>query len=103
MLLFRTEIIAKHYFPKFEEEKFTPELYLYDQLISEGVMYFYPEVMYMCEYLPDGYSANMREVNAKNPNGYLAFIQQGLRIDKKIFYKMTDTIQISLLKVYVKY
>lgn len=98
MLIFRTEIIAKHYFPKFEGEKFTPELYLYDQLISEGVMYFYPEVLYMCEYLPDGYSANMREVNAKNPNGYLAFIQQRLRIDKKIFYKMTDTIRYIAIK-----
>ncbi len=93
MLVFRTEILKKYFFPVFPGERFVPESYLYDQIDLEGKLHILPEVLYLCEYRPDGYTANIRKVNCNNPNGYLAYIQQRLKLDKEIKYKIADTIR----------
>lgn len=80
MLIYRTDVIRKHHFPRFEEEKFVPELFLYDQLDQKGMLYIQGRNLYICEYLPDGYSHNIRSLNANNPRGYEAYIKQRLRI-----------------------
>ena len=98
MLVFRTDVIRKYRFPKFENEKFIPESYLYDLLDQEGKLYFLPKILYLCEYLPDGYTANIRRINAENPNGYLAYIRQRLELDTTFLAKVKDTIRYIAMK-----
>lgn len=75
MLIYKTVYMRRYSFPYFEGEKFVPESYLYDLIDHDGYLVAYDRVLYLCEYLDDGYSANMRRVNAENPNGYLAYIR----------------------------
>ncbi len=91
MLIYRTDVIRRHRFPRFEGEKFVPEAFLYDRLDQEGIMYITDEAFYVAEYLPDGYTFNMHEVQKKNPYGFQAYIIQRLKLDKKIKYVIEDT------------
>ena len=98
MLVFRTDIIKKFSFPKFENEKFIPESYLYDLMDQEGKLFFLPKILYLCEYQYDGYTANIRRMNAENPNGYLAYIRHRLELDTAFFAKIKDTIRYIAIK-----
>lgn len=93
MLVFKTSVIKKYCFPHFEGEKFVPEGYLYDLIDQEGQLILLEEPLYICEYLPDGYTSNMAKLLKNNPQGYLAYITQRLRIDKTMKEKFLDSIR----------
>ncbi len=93
MLVFKSNVIKKYKFPSFPGEKFVPESYLYDLIDQEGYLIVYDKVLYLCEYLPDGISANMRKTNAMNPRGYLAYIENRLKNDRTLKEKILDTIR----------
>lgn len=93
MLIYRTELMKEFRFPIFENEKFVPEAYLYDKLDEKGELYVLPKVLYIGEYLADGYTQNMAKLIANNPKGYLAWIRQRLSKDRELKYKVMDTIR----------
>lgn len=92
-LIFKSTILKKYRFPLFKGEKFIPEGYLYDQLDQEGPLWVVSESIYMGEYLSDGYTANMKKLLYNNPQGYFAYIEQRLKIDKGIKAKFLDSIR----------
>ncbi len=92
MLIYRTALIKKYKFPAFEGEKFIQESYLYDRLDQEGTLYITNESFYRAEYLEDGYTRNNNKIFHENPHGHQAYIVQRLKLDKKLRYKILDTI-----------
>lgn len=92
-LAFKTKLLKKFRFPHFDGEKFVPEAYLYDLVDSESLFYIVPRNIVVCEYLEDGYTANMARIISRNPKGYLAYIQQRLGFDKTITDVFFDTIR----------
>lgn len=98
VLIYQTDIIKKFRFPRFQGEKFVTEAYLYDRLDQEGVMYITDEAFYVAEYLQDGYTKNSQKIVEENPYGFLAYIEQRLRLDKKLKYKIIDTCQYIVYK-----
>ncbi len=93
ILVFKTEIIKKHLFPQFEGEKFIPEGYLYDLIDREGVLRLLPKPLYVYEYLPDGYTANMARLLYNNPQGYFCYLTQRLGFDTTLKQRIPDTIR----------
>lgn len=62
-----TEIIKNIPFPKIEGEKFMEESYLWTSLSKMGLKFrWFNQVIYLCEYLQDGLTNNMREIVKKN-------------------------------------
>ena len=51
------------------------------------------EALYVCEYLEDGYTANMAQLLYNNPQGYFCYINQRLKFDTTIKQKCADTIR----------
>lgn len=99
-LIYKTSIIKKFRFPCYENEKFVPETYLYDQLDQVGTLYLLNKGLYIAEYLDDGYTKKIDKVIANNPKGYLAFVEQRILLDKRIKDKFFDTARaISVLFV----
>lgn len=68
-LFFKTDLMKSHRFKTFEGEKFIPEDSLYAQLDGCGTMVLSKRVLYYCEYLPDGLTANYRKLLLSNPMG----------------------------------
>ena len=101
MLIYQSDVIKKYNFPKFINEKFVPENYLYDQLDTQGKMIFLRKVLYYCEYLETGYSNNMAKLLTDNPHGYLAYIEQRLKLDERFIDRYKDTARYIAMAKYV--
>ena len=72
--VFRTSALRKHPFPSIPNEKFVPELLIWNQIADSGSIYYFADkAIYRCEYLPDGYSANFRLMLRANPKGFGLF------------------------------
>lgn len=93
MLIYRSEVIKKYTFPIIDGEKFIPEGYLYNQLDKEGPMYIYRKGIYVCEYLPDGYTKNVAKLLYENYKGYILHINQRLKESTSFKDKVMDTIR----------
>ena len=62
-----TEIIKNVPFPQIKGEKFMEESYLWTSLSKMGLKFrWFNQVIYLCEYLQDGLTNNMREIVKKN-------------------------------------
>lgn len=95
-LIYRTEYLRKYPFPKISGEKFIPEPYVYDQIDLERPLFLINKGIYICEYLEDGYSANISNVIRKNPRGYLVFAKQRMQISKRMDVKLRAAAQYML-------
>lgn len=86
--IFKTDALLKHTFPVFPGEKFVPELYIWNKVGDEGDIYFFGNtVIYLCDYLEDGYSRNFLSNLRKNPKGFLVFYWSQIARESKILYK----------------
>ena len=101
-LVYNTNIIKNFKFPKFNQEKFVPESYLYDQLDTIGMLYYLDEPLYICDYLEDGYTHNMEKLILNNPLGYKAYIVQRIKLDKKMRDKFFDLIRYESISFLLK-
>lgn len=96
ILVYKTEILKKHRFPKIEGEKFIPETYLYNQLDAEGELATIKDGVYVCEYLNDGYTNNSTKLISNNPKGYILAAEQELYIAKSLRGKLRASAKVVL-------
>lgn len=69
VLFFKTDLLKEHPFAEFDGEKFVPEDSLYVDLDAYGTMLLSKDILYYCEYLPDGLTFHYRQLLLKNPMG----------------------------------
>ncbi len=69
ILYFRRELLEKNLFKSFKGEIFLPEMNMYIEIDKCGKMLLLDEVLYLCEYLPDGLTSKYHSLLKKNPNG----------------------------------
>ena len=98
-LVFKSQVLKKFAFPHFDGEKFIPEGYLYDMIDTVGELVVLRSEIYVCEYLDDGYTANMKRILYKNPNGYFAYINNRLKVDKGAKHKFLDSIRYMAMAI----
>lgn len=91
-LMFRTTILRQYPFYVAPGEKFIGEKYIYDQIDQKYFMETLNKILYIAEYLPDGYSKNMRKIIKENPIGYLTLKKQSIRFSQNLIEKFKDTI-----------
>ena len=68
--VFRTEVLRRFQFPTFRNENFVPEALIWNRLSVKYKLLFVDEAIYLCEYLPDGLTANFKKNLQRNPNGF---------------------------------
>jgi glycosyltransferase involved in cell wall biosynthesis len=82
--VFNREVMLRHPFPVIPGEKFVPELYIWNRIGDEADILFFPDkVIYLCEYLPDGYTANFTANLSRNPQGFLLFYATQLHRERR--------------------
>lgn len=69
VLFFKTDVLKRNPFKEFKGEKFLTENNLYCDLDSIGEMLLLNEVLYYCEYLPDGLTSKYAKLLIDNPKG----------------------------------
>jgi len=78
--VFKKTALAKSPFPTIPNEKFVPELLIWNKIADEGdILYFPAKSIYLCEYLPDGYSAKFKTMLKQNPRGFSLFYRDQVK------------------------
>ncbi|WP_314914792.1 glycosyltransferase family 2 protein [Pseudomonas helleri] len=95
--IFKRAALIKHPFPVFVGEKFVPELLIWNRISDEGIINFFGnKILYLCEYLEDGYTANFSSMLRRNPLGF------GLYYKHQIFREKSAVRKIKCLIRYVQ-
>lgn len=92
-LLFRTDILREYPFCVAEGEKFIGEGYVYLQIDQNYSLYVLDKILYICEYLDDGYSANVRKLIKNNPKSYMILNRQSALLSKPVKRKYINSIK----------
>ena len=92
--VFKRSVLLKHPFPRFEGEKFVPELLIWNRISDDGkILYFHHKFIYLCEYLADGYSANFYRNLQRNPKGFGSFYKEQIGRETNLVRKLKCTIR----------
>ncbi|HHC5059848.1 glycosyltransferase family 2 protein [Aeromonas veronii] len=92
--VFRTNVMRECPFPEFPGEKFVPELYIWNKIADIGKIVFYvDQVIYLCEYLPDGYTSNFKKNLRSNPCGFGLFYRDQVIRDARLFGKVKACVR----------
>ncbi|WP_339243309.1 glycosyltransferase family A protein [Paenibacillus sp. FSL F4-0243] len=92
-LLFRTDILKRFPFFVAEGEKFIGEGYVYLQIDQLYNLFILNEIVYICEYLPDGYSSDVRKLTKDNPKSYMVLKRQATFFSKSFKTRFVNTIK----------
>lgn len=99
-LFFESNILKNNMFKEFDGEKFLSEANLYYDLDRYGSMMLLNQVLYLCEYLPDGLTAKYHQLLKKNPLGtadtYYKAMKLSKRMNAKIKYGLLTNIYLNL-------
>ena len=81
--VFYTEVLRKYPFPQFDNEKFLTECVVWDKIAHDGYkLRFFNEIVYVCDYLPDGLTAHYDQLYHNTPKGYGLYISQSVKFGK---------------------
>ena len=99
MLVYKTDAIRKYSFPTIEGEKFIPEGYLYNKLDKDGYLWILREGLYICEYLDDGYTANVDKLLFDNYKSYILHLNTRMREADNLYEKLMDSIRYDAISI----
>ncbi len=78
--IFYTEILKQFPFPEFAGEKFVPEALVWNRIAAAGYkLRWFNEIIYIAEYLPDGYTKNVDKNLITNWKGYSLYVKEVLK------------------------
>lgn len=96
---FKKEYMLINKFPNFNNEKFVPELFIWNKITDIYPVYVYlNKIVYLCEYLPDGLSANFKSQLKCNPNGFLVYYKD--QIFREVSLKNKIKMSIRAMQCY---
>ena len=81
-LAYRTSILKEYPYWVAEGEKFIGEGYVYQKIDQLYCLLVIPQIIAICEYLDDGYSANVRRLTKNNPVSYTELKRQTICYSK---------------------
>jgi len=100
--IFRKDVMQQNLFPVVQDEFFFPELYIWNKIGDMGKIYFWVnKFIYLCEYLPDGYSRNFAQCLKKNPKSFLIFYKAQFFRESNIFDKLKCLIRSIQCRLFI--
>ncbi|MFM9434988.1 O18-antigen biosynthesis glycosyltransferase [Janthinobacterium sp. CG_23.3] len=81
--VFKRSSLLAHPFPVIPGEQFVPELYIWNKIGDAGrILFMTMQSIYLCDYLPDGYSKNFLQNLRRNPQGFLTYYRSQFSREK---------------------
>ena len=88
-----TKVLREYPFPEFDGERFLTEEVVWNKIAMDGLfLRWYPDIVYLGDYLNDGLTKSGDKKYQDNPKGTLYWSKQQLEIYKKGFTKRTLAI-----------
>lgn len=81
--VFYTDVLCKYPFPEFKGENFLTECVVWDKIAFDGYkLRFFNDIVYICDYLADGLSKNLKAHEYRSPCGVGLYIYQSYKFGK---------------------
>lgn len=78
--VFYTQLLRKYKFDEIEGEKFITEATVWDRMAYDGYkIRWFNETIYICSYLEDGLTRNVKDIFSKNPIGTANYFKQQIK------------------------
>lgn len=65
--VFKTEVLKEINFPEISNEKFCPEALVWNRISKKYKLFFFDQIVYNCEYLPDGLTSKIVKIRMTSP------------------------------------
>lgn len=66
--VFKTRVLAKYPFPEITGERFCPEALVWNRMATDGlIIKYYPKILKIIEYMPDGLTAGIVKARMNSP------------------------------------
>lgn len=98
--IFKTEILKSYLYPEIEGEKFITEAVIYNRISLSHQLILVDEIIYECDYLPDGYTRNIRKIIKENPQGYIVYYKEIMVMSCGIKEKVKSIINYIALNLH---
>lgn len=100
--VYYTEVLRKYPFPVLEHNKFIPESYIWFKIAHDGYkLALSDKAIYMCEYMEDGYTKNLKRLIQKNSRGFALYHKSRLLYPEVPFIaKVKSLIRLIQCKIY---
>ena len=96
-----SSMIKEYSFPVYPEERFVSEVVFYNQLNDLAPMVLCEDKIYLCEYMPDGYTQNTDKLMIKNPMGTATMCLSEAYYGSDIIYKAKNYSQyLALIQLF---
>lgn len=93
--VFRTEVLRNLLFPTIEGERFCSEAVLIARLSKKLYkLIYYPKVIKVVRYLPDGLSASIDEIRIRNPRLSMLLYQELLALEAPLVEKIKWSVNL---------
>ena len=92
-LVFKAEVLKGFKFPRFGEEKFVTEDYVYCQIDEQYTYQILPQIITICEYLEDGYTKGAIKLLLNNPMGANSYYNLKIKLAKSFKEKCMFVIR----------
>jgi len=65
--VFKTDVLKEVPFPEILNEKFCPEVLVWNRIAQKYKLFFFDDIIYNCEYLPDGLTSKIVKIRMTSP------------------------------------
>lgn len=91
-LVYRTDVLRAYPYDVAPGEKFIAETYVYHKIDQRYQLAVLHKVVWICEYLPDGYTAHVRQITRENPLGYMRLKRDYIDYSDTFLIKAQSTV-----------
>lgn len=91
-LIYRTDVLREYPYDVEPGEKFIGETYVYHQIDQRYTLAVLHEIIWICEYLPDGYTKHVRKITRENPKGYMRLKRGYIDYSDTLLLKAENTV-----------
>lgn len=102
VVIYRTDIFGRFRYPKFKEERFFGESYVFNQIDDMYDMLILDAGVYRFDYQTDGLSQDFRKLYRDNPVGMRTSMIQSLKYSVGFKAKIKTLAHIGCLSLYLK-
>jgi len=88
----RTNVLRKYPFPEYEGEKYCPESLVWNRIALKYKLRYFNEIVYLCEYLPDGLTAKSISIRHQSPMASSQYYSELTRMPIPLIYTIKGAV-----------
>lgn len=90
--VFKTEVLREFPFPEIVDEKFCPEMLVWNRIATKYMLRYFNQIIYLVEYQNDGITSNIIKARMKSPIATMMTYSELLNYDVPSMIKMKSAI-----------